>query len=58
MLTALALAGAVLLAVLAAIVLLRGRTRPSHRPRPPRSPRREILSRRFNFDRYKRYENK
>lgn len=55
MLTAPVLAGAVLLAALAAIVLLRGRIRPSHRPR---RPRREILSRRFNFDRYKRYENK
>jgi hypothetical protein len=55
MLTALALAGAAMLAVLAAIVLLCGRTRPSHRPR---RPRREVLSRRFNFDRYKRYENK
>lgn len=52
MLTALALAGAALLAVLAAVALLRPR------PKRPRAARRETLSRRFNFDRYKQYENK
>ncbi|MEF3697647.1 hypothetical protein [Desulfolutivibrio sp.] len=55
MLTALVLIGAALLTVLAAARLLRGRARRAGRPRPIR---REMLSRRFNFDRYKQYENK
>ncbi|NDY57447.1 hypothetical protein G3N56_11920 [Desulfovibrio sulfodismutans] len=55
MVTALVLIGAALLTVLAAALLLRGRSRRAGRPRPIR---REMLSRRFNFDRYKLYEHK
>jgi hypothetical protein len=55
MLTALALAGAALLAAAVALLLFARRTRRPGRPRPDR---RETLSRRFNFDRYKQYENK
>ena len=55
MLTVRALAGAALLAAAAALLLFARRSRRPSRPRPDR---RETLSRRFNFDRYKRYEHK
>ncbi len=55
MVTALVLTGAALLTVLAAALLHRGRARRPGRPRPTR---RAVLPRGFNFDRYKRYENK
>ncbi|KUG28310.1 hypothetical protein ASZ90_001822 [hydrocarbon metagenome] len=55
MLTALALIGAALAAAAAALLYTVWRAR--RRPRL-RCAHRETLSRRFNFDRYKRYEHK